>query len=380
MKKVLILMGRYLPGNRDGGPVRTIKNLTDTFGRELDFRIMCNDRDHGDTQGYPNIKVNSYNKVENASVYYVENGRFTFEKIYNEIKKVDIVYCCGPYNGYTIRTVFLKKMGLIKQPVYVASMGSFSKGALSIKSRKKLIFLNLMKIFGCFDKITWSVTSHFEKQDVKRIFGNDTKCIVAEDLPRVQLMRHTQIKEPNKLKVVFMSRISKIKNLEGAIDILSQISEFSIFFDIYGYMEDMEYWNQCLKKLNKLPKKIQWRYCGECKSEDVLKVFSQYDILLFPTKGENFGHVISEALLAGCIPVISDKTPWIELNKFNCGKVIPLNDVKQFVNDIYQFIKMDNEEFQKYIDAAYCYIQEKNRKSINDSGYNFIFFSEDMRI
>lgn len=37
MKKVLILMGRYLPGYKDGGPVRTIKNLTDILGNEYDI-------------------------------------------------------------------------------------------------------------------------------------------------------------------------------------------------------------------------------------------------------------------------------------------------------------------------------------------------------
>ena len=31
-KDILIIMGRYLPGYKDGGPVRSIKNLTDFLG------------------------------------------------------------------------------------------------------------------------------------------------------------------------------------------------------------------------------------------------------------------------------------------------------------------------------------------------------------
>ena len=40
MKKILIIMGRYLPGYKDAGPVRSIKNLEDRLGEEYDFRIL----------------------------------------------------------------------------------------------------------------------------------------------------------------------------------------------------------------------------------------------------------------------------------------------------------------------------------------------------
>jgi hypothetical protein len=40
---------------------------------------------------------------------------------------------------------------------------------------------------------------------------------------------------------------------------------------------------------------------------------AEYDLFLFPTLGENYGHVISEALASGCPVVISDQTPWRNL-------------------------------------------------------------------
>ena len=39
-KDILIIMGRYLPGYKDGGPVRSIKNLTDFLGKEYNFKIL----------------------------------------------------------------------------------------------------------------------------------------------------------------------------------------------------------------------------------------------------------------------------------------------------------------------------------------------------
>ena len=373
MKKVLILMGRYLPGYKDGGPVRTIKNLTDILGNEYDIRIMCHDRDHGDEIPYSNINVNTYNKVGNAKVYYVKDGKFTFKTLLKEIKKVDVVYCCGPYNNYAIKTMILKKIGFFKQKLVIASMGSFSKGALSLKSKKKMIFLTLTKKIGLFKKIIWSVTSNVEERELKEIFGNQVKCIIAEDLPRIEKVHHIHKKKQNHLKLIFISRICKKKNLLGAIQIISNLTEFPIQFDIYGNIEDEEYWQECTTQLENLPTNINWEYKGECNSNDVIKTLSNYDVFLFPTLGENFGHVISEALLAGCIPIISDTTPWLDLNEHYCGNVIPLNDTNYFVRCLENYINMDENEFDTCIKNAQKYIIKKNEISIKNTGYREIF-------
>lgn len=380
MRTILILAGRYLPGYKDGGPVRTIENLTNIFGKQYDIRIMCKDRDHGDLHQYSNILVNTYNKVGNANVYYVKDGKFKCRMILKEIKKVDLIYCCGPYNSYAIKTMVLKKLNLFPQPLVIASMGSFSRGALSIKSKKKTVFLYLMKKFGFFNEIVWSVTSDVEKKELQDIFGKKVQCIIAEDLPRIEKTTHQHKKQKNSLKIIFISRIAKMKNLLGAIEILCEITNYPLEFDIYGYIEDIEYWNECKKILHKLPKNINWEYCGECDSNNVINVMSNYDVFLFPTLGENFGHVISESLIAGCIPVISNQTPWCDLNEFKCGKVIALDDKYSFVNALYEFIHMDQLEFQTYVNAAHCYIQNKNNQSIKNSGYKIIFDNGDVTI
>ena len=373
MKKVLILMGRYLPGYKDGGPVRTIKNLTDILGKEYDIRIMCHDRDHGDEIPYPNINVNTYNKVGNANVYYAKNGKFKFGTLLKEIKKVDVVYCCGPYNNYAIKVMILKRLRLFKQNLVVASMGSFSKGALSLKSKKKTIFLNFMKEFGLFKNITWSVTSSVEEKELKAVIGNNARCIIAEDLPRVEKINHINKKEKNKLKVVFISRISRKKNLVKAIEILSNIKQYSIEFHIFGNIEDKIYWDECKIQLEKLPLNISWEYKGECNSDNVVVTLANYDVFLFPTFGENFGHVISESLIAGCLPIISNTTPWTDLDEHKCGNVISLDCMNDFVECLENYIAMDEKEFNKYVNNAQNYIFDKNTISVKNTGYKEIF-------
>lgn len=373
MRKVLILMGRYLPGYRDGGPVRTIKNLTDILGKEYEFYIMCNDRDHGDVKAYPNIQVNEYNQIGNAQVYYVENGKFKFKTILKEINGKDVVYCCGIYGTYAIKVIMLKKLGLFKQKLTIASMGSFSKGALALKSKKKNLFLSIMKTLGLFRKIIWSVTSSVEENELKDVLGEMATCYIAEDLPRIDKIMHMNKKIKKELKIVFISRISKKKNLYGAIEILYKLSNFQIKFDIFGNIEDREYWKECKDILNKLPENIKWKYKGECNSNDVVTTFSNYDVFLFPTFGENFGHVISESLIAGCIPVISNTTPWNDFDKYECGNIVDLNNIEKFVSILNRYSEMTDIEFNKYVNNAQNYITVKNKKSIDETGYRRIF-------
>ena len=112
---------------------------------------------------------------------------------------------------------------------------------------------------------------------------------------------------------------------------------------------------------------------GECNSEKVPETFAEYDVFLFPTLGENFGHVISESLLGGCLPIISDNTPWIDLEKNNSGRVIPISDEIEYIKAINFYYSMSDQEFKQYSINAQRYIYEKNKNSIKHTGYLKIF-------
>ena len=372
MKRILILAGRYLPGFKDGGPVRTILNLTEWFGDEYDIRVMCLDRDHGDEQPYPDIKVDEFNKVGKAQVWYTQH--FTAEAIERLAKEAAVEYCCGPYNDYARIAMKLKREGKIKAPLYVAAMGSFSPAAFKIKGFKKKLFVDYMKLSGNFNKVIWSVTSKREEKELREIIGKGAKCIVAEDLARQKVQEHLHIKEVNKLKLIFLSRISRKKNLVVVPDILKELSDaYEIEIDVYGVCEDEEYLKECMDKFKKLPARIKWEYKGELDSEAVPKVFADYDVFLFPTLGENYGHVIAEALSAGCVPVISDTTPWLDFDKKGCGAVCSLDALQDFTAALEKLAALNSDEFGECIKKCYEYYEKKNEDAVKNSGYRMIF-------
>lgn len=366
-------MGRYLPGYKDGGPIRTIKNLTDYLGKEFDFKILTCDRDHGDVNPYAGIKVNDWNRSGNADVYYVVPGGFKWLTILKLVEKVDLVYVCGCFNDYAIKILLAKWIGKIKKPVVIAAMGLFSPNAFKIKYVKKKLYITILNLGGIFKNIYWSATSEEEVTDIlQQVRARRENFFIAEDLPRV-VESNSIIKEKKEvLKVVWISRISGKKNLLGAIRILKNVKE-KISFTIYGPIHEKNYWEMCKEELAKLPKNIMWEYKGSIENELVINTLKRYHVFLFPTLGENYGHVIQEALAAGCACILSDQTPWKNLEKKGVGYVFKLSEMYKFSDAIEKYARMSGIELQKVTNKALEYAIENSNYKVENTGYRDLF-------
>lgn len=373
-KKILIITGRYLPGYKDGGPVRSIVNLTDYLGDEYDFRILTCDRDHGDTESYPNIEVNGWNQVRKAKVYYVPPRGFSYGIIKKLANEVDIIYVCGCFNDYAINTMILKRLGLIKRPVVVAAMGLFSPMEFRLKYRKKKIFTIIFNMLGMFKNIYWSATSEREISEILlQVKGKREQFWIAEDLPRmVDSTFYEKKKAEGVLEVVWISRIAPKKNLLGAIEILRRVKS-NINFTIYGPIHVEEYWEQCKEELQKLPVNIKWYYKGNVDSEQVVATLRNYHVFLFPTLGENYGHVIQEALSAGCACIISDQTPWQSFEDQGVGYIFKVPEEEKFAETIDRYAAMSQLEIQFVAERAHQYAIEYSNEKVKFTGYRNIF-------
>lgn len=380
MSKVLFLNPCYYPGFRSGGPQRTVMNIADAFGDKNDIYILTQNCDMGCSDSY-DVETHKWIRVGNANVMYLPPKDYNIKSIKKYSKDFSVIYACGLFSNCTINTILLHKLNKV-QKLYVAPMGVFSIAAISSKALKKRTFLLIFKYFGLFKNIVWSFTSEIEHEEAKAALGNAIKeYIIAEDLPRkvdfdaqIIKIQNCQAQENDVLKLVFLSRVSPKKNLEYCAQVLNCITDKEIILDVYGTAENEEYWGKCRKFLENLPKNIHYRYCGEVNSEKVIDVLSNYDAFLFPTKGENFGHVIYEALASGCVSIISDRTPWLDLYENGCGYVLPLENLNVFVETIKELaeIKEVNRLGEMKINAVE-YARKKYRNSITKSGYLNIF-------
>jgi glycosyltransferase involved in cell wall biosynthesis len=114
-------------------------------------------------------------------------------------------------------------------------------------------------------------------------------------------------------------------------------------------------------------------YRGEASPERVIETFSGYDFFLFPTLGENYGHVIFEALAGGCIPIISDQTPWQDLGEQKVGAVLSLGKKETFVSAIEDLNALSKEELAYKKQSANIYAKKKYEQSVKNTGYRQVF-------
>ncbi|HDR1319161.1 TPA: glycosyltransferase, partial [Pasteurella multocida] len=153
------------------------------------------------------------------------------------------------------------------------------------------------------------------------------------------------INNQSRLRICFLSRIAKIKNLYFALEILQKI-DFPVFLGIYGPLEDKKYWNACLSLISKLPSHIEVKYYGIVENTKVQETISNYDLFFVPTQGENYGHVFIEALSSGTPILLSDQTPWRNLKDKGIGWDIPLARKDRFIHALQMFNHLNVEKRQ----------------------------------
>lgn len=336
--RVLVLAPFFLPGFKGGGPIKTVMNLIEHLNINFDFDVLTSDRDLGDLIPYEGVFPGKWCEVGGFSVFYSQTGRRGYNEIFNILcnKKYDLIYL-NSFFSFRYAIFPLVAAFLLRKKVIIAPRGEFSVGALSIKANKKLLYLKIFKILRLHKFPIFQASTKFESADIHKVFSNsldifeasDVNIFEAENIGSKKFAHNINISTSTRLKVVFLSRISPKKNLLAALEILSNVSN-SIEFHIYGPIEDKVYWEQCQFFIKKLPHHIIVSYEGSLLPENVVPTLSKYDVFLLPTFGENYGHVIAEALCAGLPILISDTTPWRNLEKIGIGWDLPLKNLNSF--------------------------------------------------
>lgn len=167
-------------------------------------------------------------------------------------------------------------------------------------------------------------------------------------------------KHPGEARFVFISRIVSKKNLISAINYFKNVKG-KASFDVYGPKEDEAYWHECEHAIAQLPSNVKVTYKGVLAHDEIHRTFCLYDAFLFPTFSENYGHVIAEALVTGCIPVISDQTPWTDMNEAEAGWAISLKDSKAFSAALQQVVDMSENVINQKRQRIEKYLQKKLR-------------------
>lgn len=328
--KVLAFNRHYLPGFKAGGPIRSLANMAEALGDEIRFFIGTLDRDLGDAEPYPEIDTNAWIKVGKAEVRYFEPASISIRAIRALIEQVrpDCIYLNSFFDPmFSLRVLIARRAGLIPRiPLLLAPRGEFSLGALTLKSLRKSAYIKGVSMSGVTRDIMWHASTAIEADDISRAMSISSSSIaIGSDLATAPPAGASSAWRPRgsgrPFRLCFVSRISPKKNLSGALRAIGLVKA-SVVFDIYGPKEDETYWAECQTLIDELPPHVSVTYRGEVAHQDIASVFAGYDLFLFPTFGENYGHVIFEAISVGLPVLTSDQTPWNDLREAGVGWAI----------------------------------------------------------
>lgn len=323
--RILATSRVFEPGFRGGGPIRSLAYQMDTLPAGIELLLVTRDRDLGATRPYPGRSGRLVRRNDRCVVFYLNPaypGHWLRLARHLRARPVDLLYVNSLWSWFSSVPILAVAAGLLRvRAVLVAPRGELSPGALALKRRKKRLFLAVWAPVLRRLAVRWHACSGLEERHVRAVFQGARVMVNGNECPIPDRPVPPVDPPGGPLRLVFVSRISPMKNLTTALAALAGVSR-PVDFDIFGPREDERYWARCQELIGTMPDHVRVRYRGELPAEAVLSTFGGYDAFLFPTLGENYGHVILESLAAGCPVVCSDETPFSELIEAAGGVVV----------------------------------------------------------
>lgn len=377
MNQVLVMLDAYIPGFRAGGPIKSISAMVDSLGTEFSWKIVCPDRDLGSDMPYPGVIADQWTRVGKASVYYASPRMLRPWNLVRLLRGLsyDVLYLNSFFSPRmsVLPVVSAYARMLRRTRILIAPRGEFSPGALAIKAWKKRPYLGMARLLGLYKNCFWHLSTTRELDDLRAMskasvearFFVARNTFVAQDLVGEAARTTTKPRgeSGSRLSVVFLSRISPMKNLDFALRSLAQVRA-PMVFSVFGPEGDAGYARLCRELAQGLPANIEVRWCGAVPAVEVVETLSAHDLMLLPTRGENFGHVIVEAWAAGLPVLISDQTPWRGLEQKGVGWDLPLESAERFAEVIDQVAVWPEEKRLSVAKAC----REKADLLLNDDG------------
>lgn len=360
MKKLLIMASLFWPQKNGGGPPISIMNLVQSVKDRFDIYIISKNHEINEDKPLEGIKP-GWNQFDFGKAFYTPKGEHGFRAIWRLIDEVkpDVIYQNSFFSVDDLLPVLLYKKKHQQVKVIVAPRGEFYPERIRVGKVKKTVYGKLFRYSGLLKDVYFQGTGREECLQEQEFLGiPDDHLLDIQNLSIPAKERGTgPDKQPGALRLVYIARVHPTKNTLKAIAWLGSLTG-EVVYDIYGPIENEAYWQQCRDAISRLPDHITVRYRGIIDHDRVADAIAGCHAYYMPTTGENFGHSIVEAMLMGKPVVISDQTPWTDVNGHG-GYAIGLKDEPGFLRALTELVEMDADEYALLSGKVEQYIRKK---------------------
>jgi len=340
----------FYPAYKAGGPIQSLVNLANEIGEIQDVSVICSNKDLDGSV----LPVNTGEPVsyKHATVYYSSKGFNHYSRI---VKK-------HSENTFYINGIFSLQYNLfpllfLKGRRIVSVRGMLHPEALAQKSFKKKVYLQLLKLLRIGITCEFHATSTLEKGFIQNVFGDHAKVWVIPNLPGKIAYQPPPSKKEGTLILCTIALISPMKNHLLVLHALQKCKSIVLYY-IYGPIKDQAYWQECLRVIDQMPHNVRVIYMKDIKSDRIEEALSKVHVYIQPSKSENFGHSLFEALAVGRPVITSMNTPWNELKANNAGANVNSNNIGDLTEQIDFFGEMGTELFINYCRSARSYSEK----------------------
>ena len=375
VNKIAVMASVFPPQKKGGGPAVSISNFVKCLEDHSRIYVISHNHEINSKDKLQNVVGNSWNKYGDINVYYFNYGDDTIKNIYKLLCEIKPAYIYqNSYFTYeqTVAALLYKRLKDRSVNIIIAPRGEFGIEKLKIGSLKKNLYHKVLKSSGLLKDVKWQGGGNQDINDIKKFVPTEN-VIDLDSLPCLyDAPERFTSKNKNEINLVTIGRIHPIKNICTAIESLMYVKA-NVNFDIYGPMEDKDYWEKCKEKINLLPKNIHVNYCGFLEHEKISDTLLRYHVFFSPTCGENFGQSLVDSMMNATPVIISNQTPWNDVELYGGGFTVELNDIKGYSKCIDCIAEFDQERYDKMCNSTLRYIKEKMDIEKLISEYNKLF-------
>ncbi len=304
--RILVIVPSYKPAYVYGGPIRSISALCEaltTHYQEVEvFATTANG------PGELDVRAGREYSVELVKVRYFrrwtkDHTNFSpalLRTLILNAKKYDVIHIHSWWNLVTIPAALICRLKGIR-PV-LSPRGSITQYTIDHRNSRIKRLVHFIIGRRLLEGVSIHSTSLREDHEVGRLIQNDRRYIIPNlfELPDKPF---DFPEDPQCLRLVFLGRIDRVKNLEFLLAEVIQHVNIPFTLSIIG--EGQDDYVETLKQLSKTCSSVTW--IGEVDGEEKFKLLAQSDLLLLPSHTENYGNVVIEALSQGTPVLISDQ-------------------------------------------------------------------------
>lgn len=259
------------------------------------------------------------------------------------------------YCNHVTASVARKK----NKPYIITPHGMLYPQALARSAWKKRLMMRF-----CFDKDIREascihVTCMQEMKYYRDLGYQNPVAVIANPVPIPDYINEIK-SQRNKKRIGFLGRLHPRKNVKGLIEAWARLGNATQNAELYIMGKGDESYEADLRKFVQTLGLTNVVFAGFVSGREKFEKLASLSALFVPSDFENFGMIITEALIVKTPVMTSLGTPWEELNSRHCGWWVN-NDVKTLSQTIEIALSLSDDEIEAMGEKGRQLVIEKYR-------------------